>query len=304
MSKAEAGCSLYAAKCPPSERECFEFQWVTLVHGLCNKSRTLNTENVKPKNAIPFYQRIIALAFVLAVIVYVASLACTYLSATRYGESTIDGINGESIEKVDLGLACSFKSGSLEPDDSTCREAILIIGDVGKGMAQSFARFLNTNPERPNLVCFRTKGGELEGAEQVAHLIRINALDTCVADYVDGKHWDLIDVSPGFCNSICPFVLLSGKNRLAIGNQFKIEVHHPGFVWNWCFCKTKHNVPWFMFDVEANEMTKLIALSPEADKAALTQLYIRAINHPFYEDKLDNVPTSEYENYALFTQYL
>ena len=59
-----------------------------------------------------------------------------------------------------------------------------------------------------------------------------------------------------------------------------------------------------MFDVEANEMTKLIALSPEADKAALTQLYIRAINHPFYEDKLDNVPTSEYENYALFTQYL
>ncbi len=238
-------------------------------------------------------------AVVLAVI-FISGTLCTYYYQKIY---TSKIANDElQLEKVFLGEACALKDDGKDIDNATCKAAIILAGSIGEGMFEAFENFLLENKEHPNLVCFMSNGGELNGAEKIANKIRGEGLDTCMSDRIKVTGKDLSSKIASNCESACPFVLLAGSNRVAIGSDFKITVHHPGSTTSFCICDIKFNKDGFT-DSE-NVYTRIIQASAEDVRDSHMDFYRRAMSTPFYEDSLDLIKYEEFKKYKLFTSYL
>ncbi len=224
---------------------------------------------------------------------------CRTLSPIRFDSST---------GKLYSGKACALDTAGKP---MACQSAVFLDGPIGREMFESFDSAIKQQQLPQRLVCLRSNGGLLIGAERIAKLIRREQLDTCVADYVEynavydkstQRFIELSNITHSnvSCGSACPFMLLAGSKRLALGQQFSIKLHHPGRPSKTCLGTVYQNSDLS----KENVLLSLVEQSPEADLAAHKQLYQRALRTPFRMNKTDHVSHEDFATYRLFTEYL
>lgn len=212
-----------------------------------------------------------------------------------------------SAGKLYSGNACALDATGKP---TACQPAVFLDGPIGREMLESFDLAIKQQQLPQRMVCLRSNGGLLRGAERIATLIRREQLDTCVADYVEynavydnsaQRFTNLASVTHRdvSCDSVCPFMLLAGSKRLALGQQFNIKLHHPGAPSKTCLGTVYQNSDLS----KENVLLSLVKQSSEADQAAHFQLYQRALQTPFRRKKPDHVNHADFAKYRLFTEY-
>jgi hypothetical protein len=211
-----------------------------------------------------------------------------------------------SAGKLYSGNACALDAAG---NPMACQTAVFLDGPIGREMFESFDSALKQQQLPHRMVCLRSDGGLLKGAERIAQLIRREKLDTCVADYVEytavydkstqrfTPHATTThhDVS---CGSVCPFMLLAGTERVALGQQFNIKLHHPGTPSKTCLGTVYQNSDLS----KENVLLALVQQSPSQDAAAHHFLYQRALQTNFRKKKPDIVSHTDFAKYRLFTK--
>lgn len=208
---------------------------------------------------------------------------------------------------VYLGQACDFNHNAVLR--GSCVTAIILDGTIGNEMLLAFEAAIQSDLIQNMPVCFRSHGGVASGSVKIAALIRQYNLDTCMSDYVEykqryhtgkNKFEDIAEKSYSdvYCASMCPFILIAGENRYALGDNFAIQLHHTG----------KRSVNCVNTFYENSDLTEnnyyldMVSQSAEKDKKQHYLLYQRALKTSFTSKKLDSLCHCDFEQYALFTQ--
>ncbi len=205
--------------------------------------------------------------------------------------------------KVFKGKACDYDSQVIT---SSCQNAVILDGTIGFEMYEDLKSAIE-NKQMPNqLICLRSPGGVIEGAEKIAELIRSQQINTCLSDYVE---YDAVyeKSSKSFkpitkqshnaidCTSACPFILIAGKNRTALGDNFTVKLHHPGTATFTCAGTIYSNADLS----KKNGLLNMVKQSPADEFEQHQMLYQRAVQTNFR--KFDNVCHCDFEKYRLFT---
>lgn len=124
---------------------------------------------------------------------------------------------------VEYGKAC-------DQNQKNCIDAFIYRGAFTKRSDKKFAQRLQELVEQhpqTKIVCFDSPGGRVKEAAAIAKEIKRRKFDTCVADMtiVDSDSNDTKIKYTDQCQSACPLVILSGINRIAVGQHFKIGLH-------------------------------------------------------------------------------
>jgi hypothetical protein len=115
---------------------------------------------------------------------------------------------------------------------TVCLESFILEGDLspedGEKFEQAIEKLLASRPDI-RLVCLNSKGGYTEAAAKIARKIKSLDLDTCVGDMpIARSQLDLSGLRyTATCESACSMILLAGKRRIAIGDNFLIGLHSP-----------------------------------------------------------------------------
>lgn len=137
-------------------------------------------------------------------------------------------------ETLISGGGIALEAGkTCNQETTTCIDSFNLQGAIDKGDGKAFiSKLSKLKLEKPdiNTVCLDSGGGRNDAAAEIAAEIRRLELNTCVGD-ISFKNDD-----PGpetgirytnTCASACTFILLSGKERIAIGERFKLGMHSP-----------------------------------------------------------------------------
>ena len=214
----------------------------------------------------------------------------------QYDQSSVTTEEDVTYEKASVGKACAYIRGTKNVDEGSCIDAIILAGKVGQGMEQSFYNLLTNRTEHPKMVCFRSEGGDTKSAENIAHVIRERGLDTCLADYIEinNGYWE-----DTYCTSVCPFMLLAGHSRIALGDTFKIGVHHTGMMMNLPvigkFAKHTPVARMIFFPPLKPIVESSSAQDKEKHKALLERSNLTDFND------MDYIASNDYPKYAIFT---
>lgn len=140
---------------------------------------------------------------------------------------------------VYLGQACDYNHTENNVKRGSCVAAVVLDGTIGNEMLFAFESAIQSNLINHMPVCFRSRGGVASSSVKIAALIRQYNLDTCMSDYVEyNQRYHIVKnkfeaIAPQsyadvYCSSMCPFILIAGKHRYALGDQFVIQLHHTG----------------------------------------------------------------------------
>lgn len=244
---------------------------------------------------------------------FVMGVSFHFYCVKKVGHNTKQTTQSREIPKATLSRVCKFKGSEFQVDTSSCKDAILIFGFIDNGTIKSFDELYPNVKNRINDVCFLSRGGGTQAALELAKKIERYQLNTCVGEHVSiwiDEEWEIWKTKTGnpatvYCKSVCPFILMAGKERVAIGERFEIKVHHPGFTYC-CLPEGKnkfnspiHNLPFFKDDME-----ELVSLSEERYQKSLFEFYELAMSHDYAEEELLLVDIKELQRYQLFTKFL
>ncbi|QJP95691.1 MULTISPECIES: hypothetical protein [Pseudomonas] len=191
------------------------------------------------------------------------------------------------VKKAMLGEACN-------KENSTCKKNVLIIlGAIDDGTVKAIEQL--AEKETFDTVCFGSPGGSAGVATRIGRWIKSNNLNTCMAE-----HYKLeggIDVSNVECQSACPYLLVMGKTRTALGSDFNIGVHSSGVPLDFCVCRFKVNEFWPY--VSTSDYRKMLEGSDEAE------IHLRLLSDSLEVDStsIHRLTQSELEKYAVFNAY-
>jgi hypothetical protein len=161
-------------------------------------------------------------------------------------------VNGDHYPKATIAQACNL-------DKTVCLNNVLLIeGVIDENTEQEFLALLKTMKDKPRAICFHSPGGIKDVAVNIGTKIKMDGLSTCLAErYVVKGRSDIKNVK---CNSSCPMVFLTGKERLAIGYKTDIFVHHSGYTLSFCFkCIKANTLEYIAF----NDFESLLRKKPE-----------------------------------------
>lgn len=218
-----------------------------------------------------------------------------------YSDKTVNINSGFKINKASLGKACEFFPGTEKVNKNSCINAVILAGYIGEGMDKKFDELLGGTSKLPDTVCFASHGGVTKSAENIANKIRELNFNTCMADYLDFDNGAETKIPP-VCNSACPFMLLAGKSRIALGSTFSINVHHTGRWFNLPFSyKVGLNTPLLRM-LYSPPLKAIVEASGPEDKEKHMALYERSLLHDFDDIPLDRIDPDDYEAYNIFTE--
>ena len=188
------------------------------------------------------------------------------------------------IKKAMLGDACN-------KENTDCKKNVLIIiGAIDDGTLSAVEQVAEKT--KFDTVCFNSPGGNADAAQRIGNWIKSNNLNTCLAERY--KLENGVTTSKVQCQSACPYLLLMGKTRTALGSDFNIGVHRSGVPVDLCVCHFKLNEFWPYFSTSGYR--DMLGRSDEAE-----------IHQSLLSDSLEVDSTSihrltqaELEKYAVF----
>tara|TARA_R110001583_G_scaffold193090_1_gene360695 strand:- start:2497 stop:3309 length:813 start_codon:yes stop_codon:yes gene_type:complete len=218
---------------------------------------------------------------------------------------TIEIENGSSMDIPRVVKALSCKTNvNEEADSEVCQESFVMFDEINMKALDALKKAHSLYPE-VNTVCFRSFGGSTTAGLQIAQYIETNTFNTCMSGTVklspeyDSRVSKVASGENNFCHSTCPFVLLAGEKRYAIGDQFKIKVHRPGV--KYCVGNEDHKVDVFKLRFFNDFQTMAAMVSPE-DTKPVQRFYDKAISHPYSEEDLLPVLFEELITNRVFTE--
>lgn len=166
---------------------------------------------------------------------YIFFIAILYvlLMAYCFHQSNSIRLNGTGVAKPAefiLAKACS--------NSGTCIDKVVLMqGEVTQATYSQFLDFVKNLPEEEgrsiNHLCFDSPGGNNESGIPMGLSLSKAGINTCIAD----RYFSLSDnsvIKPLFkskgelttrCNSICPIIFMSGKERIMLGDTAKFGFH-------------------------------------------------------------------------------
>ncbi|WP_439821520.1 hypothetical protein ACSPX5_09330 [Pseudomonas sp. HLG18] len=138
------------------------------------------------------------------------------------------------IKKAMIGEACNKESTDCK------KNVLIIIGAIDDGTAKAIDHLAETATF--DTVCFSSPGGSAGIAQDIGNWIKSRHFNTCMAERY--KLEGGIGISNVQCLSACPYLLLMGKTRVALGSDFSIGVHRSGVTFDLCVCHFKVNEFW------------------------------------------------------------
>ncbi len=202
-----------------------------------------------------------------------------------------------------IGKACD---ADPRVQNAICKNAVILDGNITKQMYEDLKSAI-TRDQLPNkLICLRSRGGVTQAAEAISDLIRTHQLDTCLSDYVEydqayssiANNFAAITKqthSDVMCDSACPFILISGKNRIALGDSFKLRLHSSSSPKYLCVTTIYESSN---LD-KGNPLLDIVNKSPAEQQAKHQMLYQRSLLTNL--KKLDEVSHDDFEKYAILT---
>ncbi len=249
------------------------------------------------------------LAFLLFLLVCLYVITFQYLPKEQqnaihnfcrdFGKSKFNSTAG----KVYVGKACDFDSQVIA---STCQNAVILDGPIGKEMYEDLKSSIELEQLPHRLICLRSRGGATMGAKAISDLIRTHQLDTCLSDYVEydkvyastTKNFTAIAKqthSNIMCDSACPFILIAGKNRIGLGNSFKLKLHRSASPTYLCVTTIYKNSDL----AKGDPILDIVNKSPVHELEQHQMLYQRSLQTDF--KKLDEVSHDDFDKYGIFT---
>lgn len=154
---------------------------------------------------------------------------CTFYP--NYDDKNSDTVD---FKKVTVAKACN-------KDESTCINRVLLVR--GKITNNTLATISNLYKQKdflqPEAICFDSIGGNNPTAERLIKFIKLKNYKTCLAEkYILSDSQEVKSVK---CNSACPFIFLASNERVALGNDFAVGIHHSGKTFDLCFFKCHFN---------------------------------------------------------------
>jgi hypothetical protein len=201
-----------------------------------------------------------------------------------------------------IGKACD---ADPQVQSATCKNAVILDGNITKEMYEDLKSAITREQLPTKLICLRSHGGVTQAAEAISDLIRRHQLDTCLSDYVEyDQAYSNITTnfaaitkqthSDVMCDSACPFILISGKNRMALGDNFKLRLHSGSSPKYLCLTTIYESAN---MD-KGNPLLDVVNKSPAEQQAKHQMLYQRSLLTDF--KKLDEVSHDDFDKYAIF----
>ncbi len=201
-----------------------------------------------------------------------------------------------------IGKACD---ADPQVQSATCKNAVILDGNITKNMYEDLKSAIKRDQLPNKLICLRSRGGVTQAAEAISDLIRTHQLDTCLSEYVEYDQ-AYSSVTSNFaaitkqthsdvmCDSACPFILISGKNRIALGDDFKLRLHSSSSPKYLCVTTIYESSN---LD-KGNPLLDVVNKSPAEQQAKHQMLYQRSLLTNF--KKLDEVSHDDFDKYAIF----
>lgn len=199
---------------------------------------------------------------------------------------------GNSYPSVTNGIACELsklddKQTLSKPNNEKCIDIILINDAITNRTTEQLKSFLVKYTGISNTVCLRSRGGNLEETFKISEIIRAHKLNTCIAEYYEtdkvNEPFNIFGAKTEFlnhknqCLSSCVFLLMSGKERLAIGSHFDIGIHHPGKMLPLFGSRKPLIITDPFFNSQDNAWVEIIERSTISDKENFYEVYFRAL---------------------------
>jgi len=136
--------------------------------------------------------------------------------------------------KIDVPQVLKAKACTSEGENSECIDSLMLVGGISPITLVMLEKAYTLYKDDIDTICLRSFGGELDVANDMFDFIKTNGLSTCMASYykfgpdTDKRVPEQVKTKNSYCSSACPFLMFAGQERLALGSNFKLEVHHPG----------------------------------------------------------------------------
>jgi hypothetical protein len=221
-----------------------------------------------------------AFALALAIILFIT---CTIIPNfyKESGFSDTKQYNDKNGTPIELGKAVI--ADACEKDKINCLKDILLIqGEIDQGTISSIKKIDSLN--KIETICFRSGGGNNQVAQELMSFIKVNDINTCLAEEYYFK--DLGSIGGTYCKSACPLILLMGKERFHVGSEIEIGIHHSGNTFNFCFTC-------FYMDNGGEDF------EPYFTKQEHINLFKRSRKTPLKD--IDTLDPSEWKKYHIFT---
>ncbi|HFQ5376546.1 TPA: hypothetical protein ACGUM3_004476 [Vibrio vulnificus] len=188
----------------------------------------------KSSKPIKIFLVLFAIGWVLSIII------CQYRNDDKRSRASAN----HSPMSFQLAKACTY--------NNNCLEGYIVLGS-GEITNTTHSRFkeileiVDKNEIRLSTVCFDSPGGDNEDGGELGKSISILGLNTCLADKYYDIDGNLIPKATKFesdsgsrvttCISMCPFVYMSGKERILVGKSPITAFHSSRSTMLMCGCE-------------------------------------------------------------------
>ncbi|MCY9803451.1 hypothetical protein OTK51_08385 [Vibrio scophthalmi] len=188
----------------------------------------------KLSKPIKIFLVVIAIGWVLSIII------CQYRNYDKRSRASVNH-NPMSFQ---LAKACTY--------NNNCLEGYVVLGsgeitNTTHSRFKDMLEFVDKNEIRLSAVCFDSPGGDNEDGGELGKSISIRGLNTCLADKYYDTDGNLIPKATKFesdsglrvtsCISMCPFVYMSGQERIMVGQSPITAFHSSKSTMLMCGCE-------------------------------------------------------------------
>jgi hypothetical protein len=213
-----------------------------------------------------------------------ASLLLAVICDYRNGNSTVSDYKPMSFEFAKLCIS-----------DKCDEDIVLAKGQIVASTFDDFIKFIEDQSldNKKATICFDSPGGLNESAFNVGKEISKRGYNTCVSKNYLSSSGEKI--SNAECNSVCPFVFLSGENRRLIGSDFFLGVHSSGDHIKLCGCKISTD------DLSGDQAIKESFIKLLADYKILNLKWKPISNERVLINKIFEIPHDSLRNISINT---
>lgn len=122
-----------------------------------------------------------------------------------------------SLAKATIADACDSKTKEC------LKNVFLISGNFDDSTVEALNRL---GDRTARTICFRSNGGRNDTAKALMKIIKEEKLNTCLADEYHLANGTVLKNT--MCHSACPLVLVSGYERINLGKNIQVGIHHSG----------------------------------------------------------------------------
>ncbi|MEZ8624369.1 hypothetical protein AB6D75_01105 [Vibrio splendidus] len=188
----------------------------------------------KLSKPIKFFLVVFAIGWVLSIII------CQYRNYDKRSRASVNH-NPMSFQ---LAKACTY--------NNNCLEGYVVLGsgeitNTTHSRFKDMLEFVDKKEIRLSTVCFDSPGGDNEDGGELGKSISIRGLNTCLADKYYDTDGNLIPKATTFesdsgsrvtsCISMCPFVYMSGQERIMVGQSPITAFHSSKSTMLMCGCE-------------------------------------------------------------------